>query len=104
MSERDTHFLGSAKIVWDKLEDLKSHDFFSDLSADDWAREEQKIIAHYAYDLVYHALYCNGVEAWYRPGKDYPNPSVKYERKVIEHANEIPDLTEWPTTKDNDHE
>ncbi len=42
MSERDTHFLGSAQLLREKIAKARNE------------REIDTLIAHYAYDLIYH--------------------------------------------------
>ncbi len=91
--ERNTHFQGSAQQVAYKILDLAP----GALSV--YSRDDQKliaeIIAQYAYDLVYHALYCNGIDARYWPGKP-EQASDYYKRQITKATNDVPDLTEWP--------
>ena len=81
MSERDTHFRGAAKLLVEQMYAL---------------HEEQleTLITQFAYDLVYHALYCNGVDARYWPGRP-KQASDFYKRQITKATNEVPDMAAW---------
>lgn len=77
--ERDTHFQNAAELLSEKLGALYLSKGLEGILGDpngEIKQQEITLIAQFAYDLVEHALYYNGVDA----------------------TNEIPDLTEWPKT------
>ena len=87
-TERDTHFAGFARLLWDEFENLGHRlplDF--NFTPDNWTREVQKIIARRAYDLMAHAI-------------EYIKPEV-YEghSATWESAGDIPDMTTWPESE-----
>jgi len=97
MNDRDTHFQESAKLLYDKIGTLNTRDIqrFGDYTSFDVAAK--KLIAQYAYDLVYHALYCANInQRWWPGSPEYGNVSDLYHREIREQAFDIPDLTEWP--------
>lgn len=85
-TERDTKFLGFAKLLWPEIShNLRFFDF--GFSAEQQASIDeriQEIIAQRAYDLVAHTLHEAGVDEDV-PFNDATTPA------------DIPDLTEWPT-------
>ncbi len=91
--ERDTHFTGFAKLLWDDLLEANGHGYI-DVNADDnpadgWSSLDGRVerpgyltvIARRAYDLVVHALNTCSLEAFEIMGNG---------------AQEVPDLKEWP--------
>ena len=81
MSERDTHFAGFAKLLWDELEDLKDN-MEPDFSYQSYERFAQKFISRRAYDLVHYTL----LQAVAN------RPTGLYADFIREH---VPDLTAW---------
>jgi hypothetical protein len=81
-TERDTHFANAAKLLADAI----------DLISEEWVitpgKDAEKLIAQFAYDLACHVFY------YTEHGLGRFN--------IPEQVNErIPDLTEWPPTKDD---
>ena len=74
VNERDAHFQGFAKLLYDELENLHYRRPFT---PDGYVREVQTIIARRAYDLMIHTLYHS-----------------RYDRTVPSVS--IPDMTAWP--------
>jgi hypothetical protein len=77
VDERDIHFQGFAKLLWDELLNANKHgyiDVSDDLMDEEWNDKYQQIIAQRAYDLMEHIML-------YAP------------------AAPVPDLTEWPPTE-----
>jgi hypothetical protein len=83
MSERDTHFLNAAKLLYEKLAQnvVSSDKGLSDVEA--FKQEQHTIIAQFAYDLVAHAI-------------DSSSDWVPLDWTVAETISQIPDLTSWP--------
>jgi len=94
--ERDNHFAGFAKLLWDDLLEANGHGYI-DVNADDnpadgWSSLDGRVerpgyltvIARRAYDLVVHALNTCSLEAFEIMGNG---------------AQEVPDLTEWPRSE-----
>ncbi len=82
-NERDTHFAGFAKLLWDEFEDLGHRlppDF--NFTPENWAWEVQQLVARRVYDLVMHTLF-HSIDSF--------DPNYDYE--LLEG---IPDLTTWP--------
>jgi len=79
-NERDTHFTGFAKLLYDELENLRYRRPFT---PDEYVREVQTIIARRAYDLVFHTL----MEV---------DPAWLDMLDTSEWTGRIPDMTEWP--------
>ena len=88
---RDTQFLSFASSLAAEIADT-----------DGWQLVEvEKLIARRAYDLVRHALYCNGIDSAYWP--DHPlhgRASDIYERETTQKVDKIPDLTELPRERE----
>lgn len=87
-SERDTHFVGFAKLLYDEMEEL------SQVRPMLPRREMERLIAQRAYDLVIHAVthaFPSDLNIFHRMGgtKEFPW------EQFFKH---IPDLTEWPDT------
>lgn len=96
MSNRDDQFVGWAKVVYEKLaRNVLLSDKGMDIEA--FKREQEAILARAGYDLVQHALYCDGLapSAW-------GHASALYEREITTHANAIPDLSTLPEETAND--
>ncbi len=92
-SERNIHFQGFAKLLWDEIShNLRFLDFGfnpeQQASIDNHVRE---IIAQRAYDLVFFLSYEHPQEIeaaqWGGPSDD----------EIHRHIASLPDLTEWPT-------
>ncbi len=89
-NERDTHFTGFAKLLYDELENLRYRRPFT---PDEYVREVQTIIARCAYDLLYFLmdnapLHSGSFDVGYgSPGEI---------REAIEH---LPDMTAWPESE-----
>ena len=84
-SERDTHFQGFAKLLWDEIShDLRFLDFgFSpeqQASIDNHIRE---VIAQRAYDLAIHVT-------------NHTRGAISRDPNFVIRHN-VPDFTEWPT-------
>ena len=82
MNERDTHFAGFAKLLWDEL--LHVHEFGYIEVSDDEEEENvqyQEIIARRAYDLARHFV-------WHAMGGT--------ENAITIIVADVPDMTEWP--------
>ena len=71
MSERDTHFQGFAKLLWEEASNTPMN-------------EIEQLIARRAYDLVVHALNTCSLEAFEIMGNG---------------VEEVPDLAEWPKSE-----
>lgn len=98
-NERDTHFAGFAKLLWDEIEDKiivvdnskarHYHPLASEVSS-----EITLLIARRAYDLVYHTFAhtspSNVADIWYGA------PADVFQADLQEAISKIPDLTEWP--------
>src|SRR6266699_4010486 len=69
--ERDTHFAGFAKLMWEEASNTPMN-------------EIEQLIARRAYDLVVHALNTCSLEAF---------------EIMVNGAQEVPDLTEWPKSE-----
>lgn len=79
MSDRDTHFLGFAKLLFREIKEEWNEDLSFDATL-------HKIIARRAYDLVKHTI----------------ESTSHYDLDVLlsdEHVAIIPDLTEWETNE-----
>ena len=89
---RSEQFAGFAKAVVEKLYEQGGE--WWDIGNDNWREEWQEIIAHAAFDLVRHALYCDGLSplAW-------GHASDIYEREVNKRLEAVPDLPELPEEK-----
>jgi hypothetical protein len=103
-TERDTHFQGFARLLWDEIEDeiivtgdnskeallaRRSHPLPPAMS-----EEMELLIARRAYDLVYFLL--NTAE--YHSGSfdvGWGTPD-----EIHETISHLPDLTEWPVERD----
>ncbi len=86
--ERDTHFAGFAKLLWDELVRANSHGYI-DVNIDDDPIDPTDyltLIARRAYDLaIYLYEFVPQLKAMY--------PDVLTVQDVIKY---IPDLTSWP--------
>jgi hypothetical protein len=83
MNERDTHFQGFAKLLWQRLQAEMEYGPNHDNLAVQRPVLEQ-IIAQCAYDLVSHTIM-------------NINPYYLDVLSFDEISSRIPDLTEWPT-------
>lgn len=91
MTDRDTHFQGFAKLLWEQLQAYGLTNIADDrlpVSERDRVNREieqttQEVIAQRAYDLAVHVTYETsfGMDKW----------------NTIDRVNDVPDLTEWPT-------
>ncbi len=91
MNDRDTHFQESAKLLYDKIGTLNTQDIqrFGDYTSFDVAAK--KLIAQYAYDLAMHIK--RSLDQWeFEQMLDH-----RYDWNAL--FEDIPDLTEWPTTE-----
>ena len=88
---RDTQFQGFASSLGAEIADT-----------DGWnLADVEKLIARRAYDLVHHAIYCNGIDSAYWPGHPlYGQASDIYERGTTQDVSKIPDLTELPRERE----
>lgn len=105
---RDTQFQGFADLVFDKLSELglialaDVHNFKENPDLAVTLQQEmnactKQILANAAYDLVRHAIYCDGITRPYWPGEaHYGQASDIYERETTAAANNIPDMRQWP--------
>lgn len=93
-NERDTHFQGFARLLWDDIE-KEIRDTFGFIPEGETMRAEflpiiQKIIAQHAYDLVYHAF------------MNAPTGTLEHANLRVgmdEEMQYIPDLTAWPKSE-----
>ncbi len=87
--ERDTHFRGFAKLLYDDFLQLAREDTSSigEIAAPDyvekWRMKVEQLIAERAYDLVLHTV-------WNIAPVDLERLFMK------EVAAKVPDFTEWP--------
>jgi hypothetical protein len=102
--ERDTHFLGFAKLLWDELKPDLQLDYLAGSLQDSWAlvnefepldlpaleARAKLIIAQRAYDLTVHTF-----EAL-SPFIYVPKPNAT----EFDLIAQVPDLTAWPTPKE----
>ncbi len=83
MSDRDTHFQGFAKLLWDEL--VRANDYgYIDVNTDDDPTDPTDyltLIARRAYDLTHYIL------EWYTLGETIYKPE------------DIPDMTDFPPTE-----
>ena len=90
-NERETHFQGYAKLLWDEIRDcLREHHVYLD-TIGHWDEAQQAmhvLIAECAYDLAWHVM-------------DALKPSIYLSTFAPDTQDEIfksiPDLTAWPT-------
>lgn len=99
-SERDTHFANAAKLLWERLTSADTGNFADSIDVAD-ASPYERLIAQFAYDLVYHALLCHGINQQYWPGGPLygllaEKQGTLYKQEITAATNEIPDLKEWP--------
>lgn len=85
-NERDTKFLGFAKLLWKELETSISEDgqflyYFDGIQVE----AATLVIAQRAYDLAMHTL------------KTVPIGSFEREQELA--VFDVPDMTEWPTAE-----
>lgn len=88
MAERDTHFLGFAKLLYQDICD-ELGDYFV-ISEDLNERQKQAfltLIAPRAYDLLWHAL--TNIST---VGLEHANLRIDIDQVI----DEVPDLTAWP--------
>ena len=90
-NERDVHFSGFAHALWSELLNANNSNYIDVNVYDDPADPPNyiEVIARRAYDLVYHALYCNGIDSSF-----YNSASDIYKHEIATKINTIPDLTE----------
>lgn len=94
--ERDTHFAGSASLLWDDMHTLYLADTADKTDPEHEATKaryeqmDKQRIAHYAYDLVAHTVEHTGVQQ-YDPATGKASASIE---EVI--VRSIPDMKEWP--------
>lgn len=101
--ERDTHFLhGFAHLLFEDFEEMLREDesdltevLFDETFPDRWRAKVEQRIARRAYDLVYHALFCSGLDASCWPGGPETASDI-YRRQIARAASEVPDLAAWP--------
>ena len=86
-NERDTHFAGFAKLLWQEINDKGK--FNIDMEASDTDETVTSLIAQRAYDLVLHTV-------WNTASSDLQR------LLMTEVAAKIPDLTEFTDTSQTD--
>jgi len=102
-TERDTKFAEFARLHYPELSQL----FFTmyarmseqrPIEEIDAVEDEIKtLIARRAYDLVRHAIYCNGISSHYWPNAEFfGQASAIYESETDSAMHSIPDLTDLP--------
>lgn len=92
-SERDTHFLGFAKLLYEDFVQLarddesKINEVLAPTYPENWRMKVERFIAQRGYDLVYHAFITASTV-----GLEHANLRVN----IAETIEDVPDLTEWP--------
>src|SRR6266568_6001932 len=89
-SERDTHFAGFSKIVWNEIGPMVNDSGLGENAKQLIAERIQRILAQRAYDLMYFLL----DKAEYHSGSfdiGWGTPD-----EIHETISHLPDMTEWP--------
>lgn len=106
MSNRDEQFAGFAKALLQRIDEAIGKE--ADRAERGEATQTQQefanmlgvIIAHAAYDLVEHSIYCNGISPDYWPdGRCYGQASDIYLREIARNVERIPDMSTLPEEK-----
>ncbi len=96
MNERDTHFQGFAKLLWDELVELNKGGYIDVSSYFDDGIDPTNyrlLIAQRAYDLAVHLL--ENIHEW--DIEDYRGESGTFSTNDLASIfKSIPDLTAWP--------
>lgn len=66
-TDHDTKFSRAAELLFD---DLPWDDINIDMEKRGWEARWKICIAQWVYDIVRHALYCNGIAISYWPGEE----------------------------------
>jgi hypothetical protein len=95
MSDRDTHFQGFAKLLWDEL--VRANEYgYIDVNTDDDPTDPTDyltLIARRAYDLLFFLIDQAPTDySSFRAG--YGTPS-----EIRETIEQLPDMTEFPPTE-----
>jgi hypothetical protein len=100
-TERDTHFSGAAKLLWERLHSYGLTNIADDrlpVSERDRINREieqttQEVIAQFSYDLAWYILESEALQNEFLACVD-GNSDLEKNTDLLQ---EIPDLTEWPT-------